>query len=97
MMGSNPETMDENEFVNHLHPSFSFGRTPFISRDVIESGCGMLAYLGLKERKPYPDHVVFDQVDPMGASVADKVVADSKQAGRLICIYRTLHAISRLW
>jgi len=35
--------------------------------------CGLLPYLGLKERKPYPNPVIHEENDPLGVKVVDKV------------------------
>lgn len=51
----------------------------------------LLPYLGLSERKPYPNRVILDDHDPLGAKIVDKVIGvkngtavNSNTAGRTI-------------
>lgn len=77
MIGNNNETFIGE---NNEEPGYMFSR---IGRDNAESISGMLPYLGLKERKPYPDHIGFDQNDPLGSTVSDKVT-ELKRSGNLV-------------
>lgn len=82
MLGN--DNTSENAFqVREDQLAYNFSRMS-LHREMTESCAGMLPYLSLKERKPYPNHVVFDQ-DPMGAKVVDKV-SDAKRIGNLLKI-----------
>jgi hypothetical protein len=79
MLGSDiPENSGSSQ--DDMASSYSFdGASSSCQADPYSA---MRPYLGLKERRPYPQHVSFDQCDPLGSKVVDKV-SENKRRGLL--------------
>ncbi|CAG7693965.1 unnamed protein product, partial [Allacma fusca] len=74
-MSANTDSSSEMSSIEEDQVTESIIRASSSSynRDSLDHYSSLLPYLGLRERKPYPHHVVLDEFDHLGSKMVDKV------------------------